>query len=304
MSKGRRRFEADARSPIAKGKIGRMIELERSSKFEPRAWIDHLLSVAMRLGKRRRNVYACARSPCGANCSDGRRFLVRRSADDDFFTYSEGFRIANLDIRRSGARIRREIRVVCASAYARDCNGFNTVVNTVDVEPDLVANGNIIERRHFDVGCAGRRICRQVGLRALLANSGDRGHLIAFRVSPNDGITSAIAERNLLAHLETRSTRDRYIRRSGRNRDHGAFRKWLPQRRTVARGRAEACDLTSLYAGAGIDAYRIAGRHAGRTSDIDSGVAFAPRHRQARVGETEQIKTARLELRSSGNLDH
>ena len=37
VGKGRRRLEADSRSPDAEGEVGRMVELQRSGQFEARA---------------------------------------------------------------------------------------------------------------------------------------------------------------------------------------------------------------------------------------------------------------------------
>ena len=62
------------------------------------------------------------------------------------------------------------------------------------------------------------------------------------------------------------------------------------------------CDLAGLHAGAGVDADRIADRHAGRAPDVDGGIARARGNRQPGVGEAKQIEAASCELRPGRNL--
>jgi hypothetical protein len=62
VGKGRRRLEADPRSPIAEGKVGRMVELERGGQVEARARRYHPLVANVRLGEGRRKVDAGRRS--------------------------------------------------------------------------------------------------------------------------------------------------------------------------------------------------------------------------------------------------
>ena len=118
VSKGRRRLEADSRSAIAEGKVGRMVELQRRGQVEACARSYHLLGVDMRLGEGGRKVDAGAGRTRGADGGDGDGFLVRGSADGDLVAYSETVHVADFDIGRAGARICREIRAVRLRADA------------------------------------------------------------------------------------------------------------------------------------------------------------------------------------------
>ena len=60
VGKGRRRLEADPRSSIAEGKVGRVVELERSSQVEASTRSDHRLSVDVRRSESGREVNTSA----------------------------------------------------------------------------------------------------------------------------------------------------------------------------------------------------------------------------------------------------
>src|ERR1019366_2630159 len=99
VGKGRRRLEADPRSPNAEGHVGRMVELQRGGQVEARSLSYHPLAVGMRLGQGRRKVDA------GADGGDGNRLVVRGGADGQLVAHSETVHVADLDIVSAGARI-------------------------------------------------------------------------------------------------------------------------------------------------------------------------------------------------------
>ena len=228
--------------------------------------------------------------------------LVRGGANDHLVAHSEAVHVADFDIGRAGARIRRERRAVRLRADARDRDGLDPMADAVDVQPDLVTGRDVGDGRHLDVGRAGGRVRRQEGLRARLADRGDRGHLVLLHGSCDGGVGGAVAEGDLLADHEAGHARDRHVGRAGGNRDHRTVGEGLPQRRTVAGRRPDACDLAGLHAGAGVDVDRIADRHAGRAPDVDGGIARARGDRQPGVGEAEQVEAASRELRPGRDL--
>ena len=139
-------------------------------------------------------------------------------------------------------------------------------------------------------------------MRARLADRGDRGHLVLLHGFCNGGVGGAIADGDLLADREAGHARDRHVGRADGDCDHRTVGEGLPQRCVVAGRRSDACDLAGLRAGAGVDADRIADRHAGRAPDVDGGIARARRDRQPGVGEAEQIEAASRELRPGRDL--
>ncbi len=156
-----------------------MVEPQRSGQVEARARSYHTLAVEMRLGEGRRKVDAGAGRTRRADGGDGDRFLVRGGANGDLVAHSEtASRPADFDIGRAGARIGRERRAVRLRADARDRDGLDPMADAVDVQPDLVTDRDVGDGRHLDVGRAGGRVRPQEGLRARLADRGDRGHLV------------------------------------------------------------------------------------------------------------------------------
>src|SRR3974390_3542020 len=138
MSKGCRRLEADSRSAIAEGEVGRMVELERSGQVEARALSYYALVAHVCPGKGGRKVQACAARARLADRGNRPALLVRRSADGDLVAHTETVRVADFNIRRAGIRICREIRVVRLRAHARDRDSLDPVADAFDVQPDLV----------------------------------------------------------------------------------------------------------------------------------------------------------------------
>ena len=95
-----------------------MVELQRGGQVEARSLSYHKLAVEMRLGEGRRKVDAGAGRTRGADGGDGHRFLVRRRANGQLVAHSETVRVADFDIGRAGARIRRERRAARLRADA------------------------------------------------------------------------------------------------------------------------------------------------------------------------------------------
>ena len=80
------------------------------------------------------------------------------SANGDFITHREAVHVAHFDLGRADARIGREISAVRLRADPRDRDGLDPMADAVDVEPDLVADRDVGDRRHLDVGRAGGRV--------------------------------------------------------------------------------------------------------------------------------------------------
>ena len=205
----------------------------------------------------------------GADGRDSNDFLVRRSADRDLVTDGEALHAADNDMGGACAGIGREIGLLGLRANVRNSDSLNAMADAVDVEPDLVANRDIGNRGHLEVGRASRSVRSQIGLCARLADGGDRGHLVLLHIFRDRGIGCAIAESDLLADREAGNARDRHVGGAGGNRDHRTVGERLPERRMVGGSCSDAGDLAGLQAGAGVDADRIAGRHAGRAADVD-----------------------------------
>src|SRR5581483_1154968 len=89
-----------------------------------------------------------------------------------------------------------------------------------DVEPDLVARGDVAGRGDHDAGRAGGR---RGGEPVLYARGADRGHPRCFE-------RAASADGHLLTNLEPRRVRDGHVGRAGRNGDRTVGQR-LPQRR-------------------------------------------------------------------------
>src|SRR5579863_9072720 len=104
------------------------------------------------------------------------------------------------------------------------------MADAVDIEPDLVADRNVRNRRYFDVAGADGRVSTEIGLRARLADLGDRGHLILLNGTCNGGIGVAVAEGDLFADLESVDAGDRHVVRAGGNGDDWTVGEGLPER--------------------------------------------------------------------------
>ena len=130
--------------------------------------------------------------------------------------------------------------------------------NTVNVQSDLVTHGYVGDGGYLDVGVAGFRVCRQPGLRARLADGGNRDHLVLLHGIRDGGIGGAIADADLLADLNREAAPaaerpaaragERHVGRAGGDGDHRTLGEGLPQRRAVAGGRPEAGDLAGFHA--------------------------------------------------------
>ncbi len=197
----------------------------------------------------------------------------------------------------------REIGAGGLRADVRNRDGLDAMADAVDVEPDLVANRDVGDRRDFDVGRAGGRVCPKIGLRARLADCGDRGHLVFLSGSCDGGIGGAIAERDFLADLEAGDAGDRHVGRPGGNGDHRTVGEGLPERRIAGWPPFPTLAILRVSAlGAGVDADRIADRHAVRAPDVDGGIARVRGDRQPGVGEAEQVEAVSREFRPGRDL--
>ena len=231
-----------------------------------------------------------------ADGGDGNGLMVHGRADADLVAHGEATRIADVDVGDAGGSARKEIGMVRRSADARDRDGLDAMPDALDVEPDLVTDRDVFGGGHLQVGGAGGRVHGQVGLRAGFSNGGDSGHLVLFLCACDSGISSAVADGDLLANHEPGRAHDGHIGGAGRDGDDGAVRERLPESRTVAGGRSHLDDLSSLHAGASVDADRVAGGHADRAPDVDGGIAGARANSQSGVGEAKQVKAAGREL--------
>src|ERR1700722_3484432 len=107
--------------------------------------------------------------PLAAYGCDGNVFLACRRADHDPVAYSETLRPAYADPVRSGADRSGEVGPARCCAHMRHSNSFDSVANAVDIQPDLVTDGDIRESGDLDVAGSGRRIHGEPGLGAWLA---------------------------------------------------------------------------------------------------------------------------------------
>jgi len=107
---------------------------------------------------------------------------------------SQAATCAQDDTGRAGTRISDSAARLGLRADLRDRDGLDSMADAVDVQPDLVARRDVGDRRHLDVGCAGRCVHAQVGLRARLANLCDRDDLVPLHAPCDIRVGGAIAE--------------------------------------------------------------------------------------------------------------
>src|SRR6185369_3950214 len=80
---------------------------------------------------------------CGADVGDGDGLVACRHTDTDLVTDGKTVRVADLDIRRAGARICRKIGTSRLRADLCDGNSFDPMADARDIQPDLVTDRNI-----------------------------------------------------------------------------------------------------------------------------------------------------------------
>ena len=147
-----------------------MVEFERGGQVEPCAGRYYCSVARVCLRKTRREVDAGPARPGGADGAHNNSFLICWSADGDPVTYSETVHASDFDVGCACARVSREIRAIRLGADARHRDGLGAMAGAVDVQPDVVIDRNVGNRRDLDVGRASGRILRQVGLRTRLAH--------------------------------------------------------------------------------------------------------------------------------------
>ena len=271
-----------------------MVIDQRSVKCDARA--ERQEGLVARMGMGRCRLETDSRSP------DAERRIGRMVELQRFGQVKACARVPSADVVGVEYRSRADFR---------DGHGLNAVANGVVSQSDFVADGDVGDGGHLDVSVAGICFRCQIGLRARLANPGDRDHLILFHGIRNGRVSSAIAEAELLADLYCEAARGtekaaragiRHIDRAGGNCDDRTVGERLPQGRVVAGGCPEGRDFSGFHGGAGADLNRIADGHAGCAPDIDGGIAFLGRGRQPGVREAEQVKAVSCELRSGRDL--
>ena len=102
-----------------------------------------------------------------------------------------------LALQRTAEGIAHRLR-----ADARDRDRLDPMSDAVDVQPDLVTDRDVGDGGYLDVGVAGFRVRRQPGLRARLADRGDRDHFVLLHGLRDGGVSGAIADADLLPDLE------------------------------------------------------------------------------------------------------
>ena len=186
-----------------KGRLAEWLNFSGAARSRPVPGATTTLVADVRLGECRRKVHAGASRTRGADRGDGHRFLVGGSANGDLVAHCETVHASRTLISVAPALASAgEIRLVRLRADVRDRDGLDPMADAVDIQPDLVAGRDIGDRRHLDVGRAGGRVRRQEGLRARLADRGDRGHLVLLHGSCDGGVGGAVAEGDLLAGRE------------------------------------------------------------------------------------------------------
>ena len=192
--------------PVPRSLNGRLAEwlyLSGAARTRPSAQVHHCFVAAMRLGKSGRKVQAGTAANAPGNCADSHRFDNRRSADIDFVTDGKTIGPANSNTCRACIGRANKICTRGLRADLRDSYGLNAMADARDIEPDLVADRDVGDRRNFDVGRAGCRVRAKIGLRARLADCGNGRYFVLLNGARNGGIGCAISERNLFADLET-----------------------------------------------------------------------------------------------------
>src|SRR5581483_8398116 len=185
--------------------------------------------------------------PGSADRGHSYSFLSCRSANDDLVADGETVHVADLDVGRADARVSREIRASRLGAHTRDFDVLDSVSVTLDVQPDLVTDGDVGDRSHLDIGRAGGRIRSQVGLRARLPDGRDRDNFVSLYASCNVRVSRAVADRHLLAYNETTChAGDRHVGGTCGDRNYWAIRNRLPYCRAVARGGPDACNFAGF----------------------------------------------------------
>ena len=156
MGKSRRRLEADSRSPIAEGEVGRMVELQRRGQIEARArTIPHTLALT------------CALARAGVKSMPVPSDPAVPTAVMVTVSWFAGVPTVSLSPTAKPFTLRTLILVAPALASAerfvwlacradlRDGDGLDSMADAVDVQPDLVTDRDVGDGRHLDVGRAG-----------------------------------------------------------------------------------------------------------------------------------------------------
>src|ERR1700733_12999324 len=151
-----------------------MMEPQGTRQIEACARTDDPFTRHMRFGECRCNIDRRALRPLATHGGYSNGLLACRRAHHDLVAYSETRPPAYADLGRTGVCRSCEVRLDCGCANMGNRNGFDSVANTVDIEPDFVADGDIGEGGHLYVGGSGRRIRREIGLCARFTDRGYR----------------------------------------------------------------------------------------------------------------------------------
>src|ERR1700679_3191764 len=101
--------------------------------------MDHLLVAGMGLGEGGGEVEADVGWVGSADGGEGDRLC----ADGELVADGKAVRVADLDVGCADGRIGRERGAACLGADMCNRYGFNSVADAGDVEPDLVAGGDV-----------------------------------------------------------------------------------------------------------------------------------------------------------------
>ena len=192
MREGRGGLKGYARSAIAEREVGGVAEPERAGQVEAGAGFYHLFRIVVRLLEGGGEFNAGPLRTLVIHFRDGDRLLVGRGADGDLVARGEAAAAANLDVGGACAGIGGKIGAACLAPDAGDGDGLDAVALAVDVETDLVTDGDAADGGHLDVGRAGGHVGRKVGLHAGRPDGGDGGQLVMFEVPANDRVGGAV----------------------------------------------------------------------------------------------------------------
>jgi hypothetical protein len=171
----------------------------------------------LRCGLARAGVKSTLARPTAADGGDGHGLVVRGSADGQLVADDETVRVADADVVAPALAF-------AASAVRLDCvPTFVTVTVSIPwptlsmSKPDLVADRDVGDGRHLDVGRAGRASAQE-GLRARLADRSDVATSYFSDAFATAG-SGAVADGDLLADDEAGHARDRHVGRADGDRD-------------------------------------------------------------------------------------
>ena len=197
-----------------------------------------------------------------------------------------------------------------------DRNPLDAVTFTVDVETNLVTDGNVGGGGKLDIGLAGICIHGEIRLGAGLSDLGDGYDFILLEPVGNGRISGTVADGHLATYGEAFRARHRDVVGAGRDGDDRTLGQRLPERgRCPGSGTAHHCARIggrSLRSGLvhGSDLGFLAtyldlvpDGDTGDITDIDDLVTLGSRGGKAGIGQSEQIEALALELGALRDAD-